>query len=549
MCLSGITSIASKKAAGDFFVHAAVFWRYCAHCIPSAAPSANGVVNHSARVYTPGMNINLATAVPEGAIPVLAIKEKSLPESHPFFRVFSKENKAFLKKILVQSPLKAGMARTVFLIDGKPVILLGTVEKKKYTRRKAILVARSAVVFAKKEKLARLAIALSDFTSGSDASARECIQVITTQCEIANFEFNQYKTPPSEGWSFIDTLTFVVPKEDKRLNEAVHSGKVIGEEINHARTLSNTPGGDMTPRHLAEAAQKAGQTAGVRVVSLGTEEMKQLGMEGILGVAQGSSEKPQFIVLEYFHGKKSEKPVVLIGKGVTFDTGGLNLKPESAIYEMHMDMSGGAAVIHAITALARLKIKKNIVGLIPAVENMPSGSSYRPGDQLKTLSGKTIEVINTDAEGRIILADALTYAKRYQPSLVVDIATLTGASMIALGQRAIASFSNDFRIGKKLIELGEQTGDLIWPLPLWEEYEEDIRGKFGDFANSSKVRYGGAITAAVFLWQFVKETAHGPEYAWVHLDIAPRMTSIDSDMLAPGAAGAGIALLVSFLER
>jgi len=495
------------------------------------------------------MNIGIKTSVPEGAVPVLFIKEKGTLENHPFFRVFPKENRDFLKKILEKSPLKPGAIRTVFLPNGEPVLFVRVPEKRKFTRRKAILAARTAIVCAKKERMPNLALALSDLFASTEKDARECLQVMTTQCEIANFEFNQYKTPPQEGWSFIDEVTFVVPKLDKRFAHAIHVGKVIGEETNHARTLSNTPGGDMTPMLLAEAAQKAGQAAGVRVLALGTEEMKQLGMEGILGVAQGSAEKPQFIVMEYFHGKKKEKPVVLVGKGVTFDTGGLNLKPESAIYEMHMDMSGGAAVIHAITALARLKVKKNIVGLIPAVENMPSGSSYRPGDQLKTLSGKTIEVINTDAEGRIILADALTYAKRYDPSLVIDLATLTGASMVALGQRAIASFSNNFRIGKKLIELGEQTGDYIWPLPLWEEYEEDIRGKFGDVANSSKVRYGGAITAAVFLWQFVKETKHGPEYPWVHLDIAPRMTSIESDMLAPGAAGAGIALLVSLLER
>jgi leucyl aminopeptidase len=276
-------------------------------------------------------------------------------------------------------------------------------------------------------------------------------------------------------------------------------------------------------------------------------------MGGIIGVARGSSERPRFIVAEYLAGRKKERPIVLVGKGVTFDTGGLNLKPEQGMGEMHMDMSGGAAVIHIISALARLKIKKNIVGLVPAVENMPSGSSYHPGDMLKTMSGKTIEVLNTDAEGRIILADALAYAQKfYSPRLVIDIATLTGAAISALGQRASAIFTNTPRLENILRETSEQTGDFVWPLPLWEEYEEEIKGTFGDVANIGKTRNGGAITAAVFLWQFIKEAPNHSDKKptpWVHLDIAPRMTTIDGEYLSKGAAGASINLLTQFLSK
>jgi len=247
-------------------------------------------------------------------------------------------------------------------------------------------------------------------------------------------------------------------------------------------------------------------------------------------------------------GSKTEHPVVLVGKGVTFDTGGLNLKPSQHIYEMHMDMSGGAAVIHAIRAAARLKLKKNIVGLIPAVENMPSGSSYRPGDVLKTMSGKTIEVMDTDAEGRVILADALEYAKKYDPSLVVDVATLTGAAVVALGQRYSALFTADKKLEDTFRRVGEETGDPVWPLPLMADYEEEIKGTFGDWANIGKSRYGGAITAAVFLWQFTKDSS-GKSYPWVHLDIAPRMTAIEGEFLAKGAAGAPVRLLARILEE
>ncbi|OGY96667.1 MAG: hypothetical protein A2122_00580, partial [Candidatus Liptonbacteria bacterium GWB1_49_6] len=332
-------------------------------------------------------------------------------------------------------------------------------------------------------------------------------------------------------------------KNGKAVAEALRTGQIIGQEINLARDLSNTPGGDMAPASLAEAAREAGKRCGFMVSIMEEDEMKRLNMGGILGVAKGSSEKPKFIVMEYLKGGKSAKPVVLVGKGVTFDTGGLNLKTENGIYEMHMDMTGGASVIHALAALARLKVKKNIVGLVPAVENMPSGSSYRPGDLLRTMSGKTIEILNTDAEGRVILADALTYARKYDPRLVVDVATLTGSAMRAFGQRTSAFFATSPALLKTIQESGERTGDYVWPMPLWEEYEEEIKGTFGDWANTGKTRYGGVINAAVFLWQFIKGIP------WVHLDIAPRMTAIDGEFLAKGSAGPAVSLLTNFLRR
>jgi leucyl aminopeptidase len=234
---------------------------------------------------------------------------------------------------------------------------------------------------------------------------------------------------------------------------------------------------------------------------------------------------------------------VLVGKGVTFDTGGLNIKPGDAMNEMHMDMSGGAAVLLTVILGAKLGLKKNVVALVPAVENMPSGSSYRPGDILRTMSGKTIEVLNTDAEGRIILADALTYAKKYRPRLVVDVATLAGATMSALGQRASAIYTRDEKLEKLFRELGEESGDYVWPLSLWDEYEEDIKGTFGDVINLGKTKYGGAITGAIFLYQFAKD------YPWVHIDICPRMTSVEGEFLAKGATGVPVRLLAKILER
>ena len=496
------------------------------------------------------MKIEVKTAIPSGAVPVILVKGGKLTETHLFFTQLSKENKQFIKAVLTKAPLRGDTARRIFLPDGEEVMVIGAVERRAFTRRKAILVARRIVAYAKWERISRVAVSLSDFFAGTgEHDEKECLEVMATQCEMANFEFVRYKTVPKEGWSFLESVHFVIPKENKLFVEAARRGKIIGEEVNRARELSNTPGGDMTPGRLAEEALQTGRECGFKVKVLGESEMSELRMGGVLGVAKGSTEKPAFIVLEYFKGKKREKPVVLVGKGVTFDTGGLNLKPESALYEMHMDMSGGASVLHAMAALARLKVKKNIVGLIPAVENMPSGSSYRPGDQLITMSGKSIEIMNTDAEGRVILADALTYAKRYDPRLVVDVATLTGSSMRALGQRASALLTPHRQLEAQFVQIGEAVGDLVWPMPLWEEYEEDIRGTFGDLANTGKTKYGGVITAAVFLRQFVKDDEGKDSYPWVHIDIAPRMTSIEGDALAKGAVGAGMSLLVRLLQK
>ncbi len=453
-------------------------------------------------------------------------------KKHPFFHALDAKEREYVKSI--EKNLKEG-ENVVLLPGGRKAIFMHL--PKKFNHRKSITLMRQVIVTAKSNKLKNIAVDMDDFLTGEKDFDKILPRVAAMEFEIANFEFVKYKTPPKGGWNFIEN---VLVFDGKDATGALREGKIIGEEINKTRELSNTPGGDMTPEVLAKAATAAGKKSGFKVKILNENEIEKLGMGGILGVARGSSEKPKFIIMEYLKGGK-EKPIVLVGKGVTFDSGGLNLKPSSGIYEMHMDMSGGAAVIRILAAAARLKLKKNIIGIVPAVENMPSGSSYHPGDLLKTMSGKTIEVLNTDAEGRVILADALHYAKRYKPQLVIDIATLTGAAMVALGQRASAIFSTDEKFVEKMQESGELAGDYVWPLPLWEEYEEDIKGTFGDVANDAKTRYGGTITAAAFLWQFIKGTP------WVHIDMAPRMTSIDGEYLAKGAAGSPVPLLLQFL--
>ncbi|OGY48068.1 MAG: hypothetical protein A2840_01880, partial [Candidatus Buchananbacteria bacterium RIFCSPHIGHO2_01_FULL_47_11b] len=387
----------------------------------------------------------------------------------------------------------------------------------------------------------KFAISFKDFAVKEKLDDSQLAELIAANFELANFEFIRYKTKPKEGWNFVEQI-IVTGAVSVAAKKGFVRGQTIGRQVNECRELANTPGGEMTPQLLAAAAKKAARNTVIRVRVLQTGEMSRLKMGGILGVSKGSSEKPCFIIMEYKKGGK-EKPIVLVGKGVTFDSGGINIKPEAGMNEMHMDMSGGAAVIHAIALAARLRLKKNVIALIPAVENMVSGSSYRPGDILRSMSGKTIEVQNTDAEGRIILADGLHYAKRYDPKIVIDVATLTGAAVVALGQRCTALFTRDEKFERLFRSAGEQVGDYAWPLPLWDEYEQEIKGTFGDVTNLGKTRYGGAITAAMFLYQFIKGTP------WVHLDIAPRMTATDGEYLAKGAAGAPVQLLLEVIER
>ena len=429
------------------------------------------------------------------------------------------------------------------LASGQKRLVIGIGEPKEMTRRKLVLLARQVIATAKANQFKKIAVSFPDFLfSHLGLSEGQVAEVLGAGFQMANYEFGALRTTPKEGWNFVEEV-LILGRDTAQVRKGMEKGSMVGKAVNAARELANTPGGDMTLRHLAGSAQKAVQGTKATVTVLGVKEIRQLKMGGVLGVAQGSVEEPKFIIVEYKGGKRGEKLIVLVGKGVTFDSGGLNIKSEQGILEMRMDMSGGAAVIHAVVLAAKLGLKKNVIALVPAVENMPSGSSYRPGDVLKSMSGKTIEVLDTDAEGRVILADALTYADRYKPKLVVDVATLTGAAMVALGARASALFATDEKLVSQIQELGEESGEYVWPFPLWSEYEEEIKGTTGDWNNTGKSRYGGAITAAVFLKQFIGN------YPWVHLDIAPRMTTIEGEHLAKGAAGAPVRLLIKIIER
>jgi len=428
----------------------------------------------------------------------------------------------------------------------------------KVNLRKLFLLVRKMIAMAKGVKTEKIAFDFNDFKFPNlKIKDEELGEIIGSELDFANYEFWEYKTPPPEGFSEVKEV--IIINTTKKIQNAILKGVVIAEEVNKTRSLSNTPGGDMTPQILASKAKEAVRGLPVKVTVLGEKEMEKQNMRAILSVGHGSDEESKFIIMEYFgaspisdRGKKKNKPIVLVGKGVTFDTGGINLKPSNGLLGMNMDMSGGASVIHTLALVAKMKLKKNVIGLVPSVENMASGKSYRPGDVIRSMSGKTIEVLNTDAEGRVILADALFYSQKYNPEVVIDIATLTGAAMVALGERASALFTTDDNLSKTLEMIGERVDDFVWRMPLWEEYENEIKGSLGDWTNihNKDSRYGGAIYAASFLHQFIKGK-DGSEKSpkWAHIDMAPRMVAMAGENLAEGALGSPVRLLYKFIEE
>lgn len=390
---------------------------------------------------------------------------------------------------------------------------------------------------------------LDAFTALKGIESGRRAELLSIEMHLAQYTFVQYKTKPKGGWRDVREviLTHVPTRDRTAIRKGLMRGRIIAEEMNAARTLANTPGSDMPPKQLAATIRKAARgVKGLKVTVLGRTEMKKHGMGAILGVGQGSSHEPQLIVIEYRGGTKTQKPIALVGKGITYDTGGLSLKPGEHMLGMQMDMTGGALVLHSIIAAAKLGIKKNIVAVVGAAENAIGKDSYKPGDVLKSFSGKTIEVKNTDAEGRLVLADAITYVqKKYAPQLIVDVATLTGASLVAVGQVASVVMSRDEEFAWYLRHLGEREGEYMWPLPLWDDYRSElVESNVADIANIGKTRWAGTIEAGMFLAEFVDK-----KQPWAHIDIAPRMEAVPRDCLAEGSTGEPMRTLLALTQE
>jgi leucyl aminopeptidase len=377
--------------------------------------------------------------------------------------------------------------------------------------------------------LTELAIKKSD----TQSKVAQLVEVVTD----ATYQVNAIKLKKSEP-SALEKIAIFVPKTDTASAEAgLKHGLAIGAGVSLAKDLGNLPPNICTPTYLGKQAKALAKTYGFKVEVLEKDEIEKLGMGSFLGVARGSVEPPRFIVLQHLKGDKKQKPTVLVGKGITFDTGGISLKPGAEMDEMKYDMCGAASVLGTFKAIGELDLAINAIGLIATCENMPDAGAIKPGDILTSMSGQTIEVLNTDAEGRLILCDALTYAERFEPSAVVDIATLTGACVIALGHHPSGLFSNKDTLAAELLAAGEKAHDRAWHMPLWEEFQTQLDSNFADMANIGG-RAGGSITAACFLSRFAKK------YDWAHLDIAGTAWKGGKEK---GGTGRPVPLLTTFL--
>ncbi len=358
---------------------------------------------------------------------------------------------------------------------------------------------------------------------------------------FGNYSFDKYKADKKKP---ADLAVFFYADNQKKLNQAITMGTTVMEGVNFTKELQNEPGSVLVPDQLAKRIKNTLTAAEVKVTVFNEKEIKKRKMGGLLAVGGGSVNPPRFIIMEYKSGSKNKKirTVALVGKGVTFDSGGISIKPASNMGEMKADMSGAAVVAGTVLAAARAKLPINIIGIIPAAENMPSGSSMRPGDIVITASGKSIEVDNTDAEGRVILSDALNYASKLKPDVIIDLATLTGACVVALGEFVAGLFTKDDKLAEELYQKGLKTYDRLWRLPMWDDYNELIVSDVADVKNVGG-RWGGAITAAKFLEKFVD-----PKISWAHLDIAgPAMANNFNNYTRKYMTGFGVRLLFDYL--
>jgi leucyl aminopeptidase len=383
-----------------------------------------------------------------------------------------------------------------------------------------------------------LALADTPVTGDTQTSSEEGrLNLIGRTLEEQLYTFNEYKSeqPPARK---LNKVSVAASGAGKALKDAFNLGLATGRGMNFTRDLGNTPPNICHPAWLADQAKKlAKEHDCIKTEVFDEKQLKKMGMNTILAVGQGSSQPPRLIIMEYRGGNAKDKPQVLVGKGITFDTGGISLKPGAGMDEMKYDMGGSASVFGTMKVLAETKPRINVIAVVAAAENMPDGSACRPGDIIKTYSGQTVEILNTDAEGRLVLCDALAYVKKYDPAAVIDMATLTGACIIALGHHATGLLANNDDLAGELLAAGERTGDRAWRLPLWDEYQSQLDSNFADMQNIGD-RSAGTITAACFLSRFAKE------YRWAHLDIAG--TAWNSGK-AKGATGRPVPLLVDYL--
>lgn len=437
-----------------------------------------------------------------------------------------------------------GKAGTTLLLHNVPgtlcdrILMVGLGKEKDFREKEFISAIRTTVKTLNETGAFDASIFLTELAVKKRSIAWRVRQTAIVALD-ATYRFDQFKSKKDEVRRPLRKLTLAVERRSELAlaEEGLSQGLAIAEGMAQAKNLGNMPANICHPTYLGEQARAMAEEFGLNCEILERAEMEALGMHSLLSVARGAHQPPQLIVLTYKGGKASEKPIVVIGKGVTFDTGGISLKPAAEMDEMKYDMCGAASVLGTMRAVARMKLPINLVMIIPATENMPGGNATRPGDIVSSMSGQTIEILNTDAEGRLILCDALTYAERFEPETVIDVATLTGACVVALGGVASGLFANKDSLARDLLDAGDEAHDRAWHMPLWDDYQDLLKSPFADMANIGG-RWGGAITAACFLSRFAKK------YDWAHLDVAGTAWKSGADK---GATGRPVPLLTHYI--
>jgi leucyl aminopeptidase len=460
-------------------------------------------------------------------------------------RDVDREWKGFILELIKRGDFKGELFECHLLhtqgaLPAPRVLLTGLGKKGEFDLEKWRGAASKAGQFIRNAGIKQLAFPIKKFDVHSEG---ELAESFVAGLLLGVYQFNEFKTLEREKIKEIEEIILLGEKdiEIKLIGDGQRTGRAISEAVYLARDLVNGPSNEVTPSLLAEKAKQIAKEHGMEIQVLEVSQAEAMGMGAFAAVAKGSQEPGKFIVLEYNKGKGLDT-VALVGKGITFDSGGISIKPSENMERMKDDMSGAAAVLVTLQAAAKLQLPLHLAGIMPATENLPSGKAYKPGDILKTLSGQTVEVISTDAEGRLILSDALTYSLRYQPKAIIDLATLTGACVIALGDFVIGLFGNDEVLLKRVEEASSKTGEKVWRLPLWDEYFEYLKSDAADFRNVG-TRAAGAVIGAIFLSKFVGRIP------WVHLDIAgPASIEKERPYNPKGGTGVGVRLLIQLLR-
>ena len=492
------------------------------------------------------MEFSIKSARPEkqsGACIVVGVfqSRKLTPAAESIDKVSGR----FISGILQRGDME-GKAGSTLLLHNVPstrcdrVLLVGLGKEKEYDDKAYCASVRNAVKKLVETGATDATLFLTE-TPVSKHSLPWRIRQAAIACRETGYRFDQFKSKKDETPSPLAALTFAIDnaKALEAAEEALAQGLAIADGVELARTLGNLPGNVCTPAHLAEIAIRIAGDHGLECSILERHDMEALGMNSLLSVAKGSHQPPKFIVLQYQGGKAGDKPIVLVGKGITFDSGGISLKPGEGMDEMKFDMCGAAGVLGALKAAARMRLPLNLTVIVPAAENMPGGGASKPGDIVASMSGQTIEILNTDAEGRLVLCDALTYAERLKPEAVIDVATLTGACVIALGNIASGLFANHDKLAGELLDAGNAAQDRAWRMPLWDDYQDLLKSNFADMANVGG-RPAGSISAACFLSRFARK------FKWAHLDIAGTAWKSGGEK---GATGRPVPLLAHYLMK